>query len=67
MTTPTGATRDGRQKLNPLFNANKMKLGIFGYNGNGPQMTMARERFVTDWSRSRKLATQAAKMGLERL
>ncbi len=50
---------------NPLFNDNKLKLGIFGYNGNGPQMTAALERFVAEWPRSRNLAALAAELGFE--
>ena len=65
MTTGDKAFDDRRRSSNPLFNDNKLKLGLFGYNGNGPQFTAAEERFIVNWPRSLKLAGQADALGLE--
>ncbi|HEX4077564.1 MAG TPA: LLM class flavin-dependent oxidoreductase [Rhizomicrobium sp.] len=59
------ADEEPRRATNPLFNDNKLKLGLFGYNGNGPQMTAAAERFVINWPRAADLARHADRMGLE--
>ena len=50
---------------NPIFNANKLKLGIFGLNGKGTANTTAPEVHRPEWKRVRKAAQLADVMGLE--
>jgi dimethylsulfone monooxygenase len=55
-----------RRLTNPLFNANKMKLGIFGGNvSNGCAVTTAPEALKTSWQNSRFIARLADEAGLE--
>jgi alkanesulfonate monooxygenase SsuD/methylene tetrahydromethanopterin reductase-like flavin-dependent oxidoreductase (luciferase family) len=57
-----------RNLTNPIFNDNKMKLGVFGFNAsNGCSITMAPERHIPDWSRDLKMAQAADRMGFEAL
>jgi alkanesulfonate monooxygenase SsuD/methylene tetrahydromethanopterin reductase-like flavin-dependent oxidoreductase (luciferase family) len=63
--TSMPSDQERRGATNPLFNDNRLKLGLFGYNGNGPQMTAAAERFVINWPRAADLARQADGMGFE--
>ncbi len=57
-----------RNETNPIFNDNKMKLGVFGFNAsNGCAITMAPERHIPDWDRDLKMAQSADRMGFEAL
>lgn len=48
------APTTGREH-NPLWNGNKMKLGIFGANvSNGCAMTMAEGRLETSWPNTKR-------------
>ena len=41
---------DTRRRLNPLFNDNKLKLGLFGVNvSNGCAITTAEDRHTVSW------------------
>lgn len=42
---------DPRAKINPLFNENRLKLGVFGLNSGHQIMTTAPDRYVADWAR----------------
>ncbi len=50
---------------NPLFNTNKLKLGIFGTNGKGGAQTLAPEQYKPTWKASVETATMADKAGFE--
>ena len=57
-----------RTHTNPIFNDNKMKLGVFGFNAsNGCAITMAPERHIPDWDRDLRMAQAADRMGFEAL
>lgn len=55
---------DARRATNPLFNDNKFKLGVFGFNGKGAQLTHGPGPDVT-WARSSAIARLADAAGLE--
>jgi alkanesulfonate monooxygenase SsuD/methylene tetrahydromethanopterin reductase-like flavin-dependent oxidoreductase (luciferase family) len=62
------AIEEMRSLTNPLFNANKMKLGIFGGNvSNGCAVTTAPDALKTSWQNSRFIARLADEAGLEAL
>ena len=50
---------------NPIFNSNKLKLGIFCTNGAGAAMTTLPERYVASWPLSIETARMADEAGLE--
>ena len=50
---------------NPIFNRNRMKLGIFCTNGAGAAMTTLPERYVASWPLSLETARMADEAGLE--
>src|SRR5207248_3001134 len=55
-----------RRATNPLFNSNKMKLGVFGANvSNGCAITLAEGRLETTWPNTKRIATLADRAGLE--
>jgi alkanesulfonate monooxygenase SsuD/methylene tetrahydromethanopterin reductase-like flavin-dependent oxidoreductase (luciferase family) len=57
---------DTRRATNPLFNANRMKLGVFGANvSNGCAITLAEGRLETTWPNTKRIATLADRAGLE--
>ena len=56
---------DPRSDTNPLFNANKLKLGIFGTNGPGVAFTHVPELFKPTWKNSSQIAVQADRLGIE--
>ncbi len=56
--------RDRRQ-LSPLFNSNKLKLGLFCFNTCGTAPTRIPERYNATWPRSVELVRQADALGLE--
>lgn len=51
--------------MNPLFNDNRLKLGLFCHNATIPQLTRAPERYYPTWERSLEVARRADAMGLE--
>jgi len=52
-------------KPNQLRNANRLKLGVFGTNGNGAAFTFHPDRFQSTWDANVRLAQKADKLGLE--
>jgi dimethylsulfone monooxygenase len=51
---------------NPLFNDNRLKLGVFGANvSNGCAITTVPEALVTTWPNTLAIAQEADAMGLE--
>ena len=60
--------RAASREQNPLWNENKMKLGIFGANvSNGCAMTMAEGRLETTWPNTKMICTTADRAGFEAL
>jgi FMNH2-dependent dimethyl sulfone monooxygenase len=59
---------DNRRQLNPLFNDNKLKLGLFGVNvSNGCAITTAEDRHTVSWPTNLAIAQTADKYGYEAL
>jgi alkanesulfonate monooxygenase SsuD/methylene tetrahydromethanopterin reductase-like flavin-dependent oxidoreductase (luciferase family) len=57
---------DTGRGTNPMFNRNRMKLGVFALNvSGGTAMTSAAERFEPDWSVVRDIVTRADDAGFE--
>ena len=57
---------DTRRRLNPLFNDNKLKLGLFGVNvSNGCAITTVEGRHEVTWPTSLAIARTADKHGYE--
>ena len=54
-----------RSKLNPVFNANKIKLGLFHINGPGGARTLVPENFKLTWDNSLDAAVAADQAGFE--
>lgn len=50
---------------NPIFNANRLKLGIFGTNGKGGAQTLVPELYRPTWEASVKTAQMADAAGFE--
>lgn len=50
---------------NPLFNANRLKLGVFGHNSTVFPASAAPERYTANWPGSLRIAQKADRMGLE--
>lgn len=50
---------------NPLFNSNRLKLGIFGTNGKGGAQTLAPENYKPTWKASVDTARMADAAGFE--
>ena len=67
MTCPRRKQRvDTRRRLNPLFNDNKLKLGLFGVNvSNGCAITTAEDRHTVSWPTNLAIAQTADKYGYE--
>ena len=60
--------QDTRAETNPLYNANRLKLGIFGTNvSNGCAISTAPDAFETSWPNTLAIAAAADRMGLEAL
>jgi FMNH2-dependent dimethyl sulfone monooxygenase len=65
--SPSG-TRDPRSATNPLFNDNRLKLGLFGTNvSNGCAITLAPEALQTSWPNTLSIAEVADRHGYEAL
>jgi FMNH2-dependent dimethyl sulfone monooxygenase len=58
-------TPKSRQWTNPLFNDNKLKLGLFCFNTCGTGFTRVPERYKANWPRSVELVRSADALGLE--
>ena len=56
---------DPRGATNPLFNGNRLKLGLFALNANHMIMSLAPDRYVTDWTRCDAAVGRASRLGLE--
>jgi len=57
-----------RRATNPLFNDNKLKLGVFGHNvSHGCAITLAEGYFETTWPAARAISAIADEAGLEAL
>jgi dimethylsulfone monooxygenase len=55
-----------RRRLNPLFNDNKLKLGLFGVNvSNGCAITTTEDRHMVTWPTNLAIAQTADKYGYE--
>ena len=54
-----------RETVNPIFNDNRLKLGVFGLNGPGTVMTRHPDRFVPTWQASLEVAQMADRAGFE--
>jgi dimethylsulfone monooxygenase len=52
-------------KTNPLLNANKLKLGVFNFNGDGNSRTLVPERYQFNWPNSLDVAQQADQLKFE--
>lgn len=50
---------------NPIFNSNRLKLGIFGTNGKGGAQTLAPEAYKPTWKASVDTARMADEAGFE--
>ena len=60
--------QERRQATNPLFNSNKMKLGVFGHNcANGCAITTAEGHLKATWPSARAISVMADRAGLEAL
>jgi dimethylsulfone monooxygenase len=51
--------------MHPLFNDNKLKLGLFALNAGGTMMTLAPDRFQADWRRCDEAMRLASELGIE--
>ena len=59
-------TEEMRRRINPLFNDNKLKLGLFGVNvSNGCAITTAEDRHAVSWPTNLAIAQKADKYGYE--
>lgn len=56
---------EGSRAPNPLFNANRLKLGIFGTNGKGAAQTLVPEAYRPTWQASVQTAQLADAAGFE--
>ena len=54
-----------RTNLNPIYNANRIKLGVFHINGEGAAKTFVPERFDLTWDNSLDAALAADQAGFE--
>jgi len=56
-----------RKVTNPLFNDNKLKLGVFAFNGGAATMTTVPEQYELTWPNVLDVAQQADYAGFEAL
>ena len=55
-------------KSNPIRDSkNRIKLGVFGTNGNGAAFTFHHDRFKCSWDANVRLAQKAEQLGFESL
>jgi alkanesulfonate monooxygenase SsuD/methylene tetrahydromethanopterin reductase-like flavin-dependent oxidoreductase (luciferase family) len=50
---------------NPLNNRNRLKLGVFNFNGDGNSRTLVPERYQFNWANSLDVAREADRLKLE--
>ena len=55
----------GMNPINPLFGANRLKLGIFCTNGKGASQSLVPEAYRASWAASVKTAQLADRAGFE--
>jgi alkanesulfonate monooxygenase SsuD/methylene tetrahydromethanopterin reductase-like flavin-dependent oxidoreductase (luciferase family) len=60
-------TDDPRAATNPLFGANRMKLGVFAFNGGAATMTTLPEQYELTWPNTLDVAREADTAGFEAL
>ncbi|HEX4112522.1 MAG TPA: LLM class flavin-dependent oxidoreductase [Stellaceae bacterium] len=58
---------DPRSATNPLFGANRMKLGVFAFNGAAATMTTVEEQYELTWPNVLDVARAADAAGFEAL
>lgn len=58
---------DPRAATNPLFGANRLKLGVFAFNGAAATMTTLPEQYQLTWPNCLDVAQQADQAGFEAL
>jgi dimethylsulfone monooxygenase len=58
---------DPRAATNPLFNRNRLKLGVFAFNGAAVTMTTVPEQYDLTWPNSLDVAMEADRAGFEAL
>lgn len=56
---------DPRVETNPLFNANRLKLGVFSHNGTGSIQTLAPDAWLPRWRDSLDVSKVADAAGME--
>jgi dimethylsulfone monooxygenase len=56
-----------RHCSNPLFNENRLKLGVFGFNGQAPSNTLVEELYTPTWPRILHIGALADAAGFEAL
>lgn len=56
---------DPRSATNPIFNDNRLKLGVFGHNGPPPSMTNVPELFKPTWDNSIRVSQMVDAAGFE--
>lgn len=56
---------DPRAETSPLFNDNRLKLGVFSHNGTGSIQTTAPDGWMPDWKASLEVSQIADIAGLE--
>lgn len=54
-----------RERTNPIFNSNKLKLGTFGTNGKGTANTLVPEQYRPTWANVTEAARLTDQSGLE--
>jgi alkanesulfonate monooxygenase SsuD/methylene tetrahydromethanopterin reductase-like flavin-dependent oxidoreductase (luciferase family) len=58
---------DPRSATNPLFNSNRMKLGVFAFNGSAATMTTLPDQYEPTWPNTLDVAREADRAGFEAL
>jgi FMNH2-dependent dimethyl sulfone monooxygenase len=65
---PLAEREDPRRATNPLFNDNRLKLGVFGHNcSNGCAITLAEGHLEATWPTTRAISLAADRAGFEAL
>jgi dimethylsulfone monooxygenase len=64
ITTPLAEGID-RERTNPIYNGNKLKLGTFGTNGKGTANTLVPEQYRPTWANVVKAAQLTDGVGME--
>ena len=56
---------DARRAVSPLFNDDRLKLGVFSHNGAGPIQTTAADGWQPGWPETLTVSLAADRAGLE--